>query len=108
MTAWRLSGWSQKSLAGAAIALAAQALDEFPAPIDVGYRRRLFFLVALVAAVVALMQLGAAGGEAAISFSDRLAAIVMVSLLACTVCGLVLLSVSLRTSYLGAKLSIEI
>lgn len=47
------------------------------------------FLVALVAAVVALMQLGD-GGDPAMSFADRLAAIVMVVLFACAVAGLAL------------------
>jgi len=42
------------------------------------------FLLALVAAEVALMQLGAgAGGEAVLSFSDRVVSILMVAVLAC-------------------------
>jgi DNA polymerase-3 subunit epsilon len=48
------------------------------------------FLLALVAAVVALMQVGAGDGGAAMSLSDRVAAILMVALLACAIAGLAL------------------
>ena len=48
------------------------------------------FLLALVAAVVALMQLYSVDSDAPMSLGDRVAAILMVCLLACAMAGLAL------------------
>ena len=63
----------------------------FPRQLVLAIAAACVFLLALVAALVTLMQVGSAdGSESAMTFVDRMAAITMVFLLACVVAGLAL------------------